>query len=280
VRRGSGAAEVARRIELLRYVAAEGGARFSRDLAGAPSDPRQPGPIADAVRRLALGGVVKIEVAAGDTIYQVIDEKRPVLDYHRNAVIHRYVAPALVAAAVRAGGPESPVGAARGRALWLSRLFKLEFMYRVGATFDEIFDENLAFLVRVGAVAREGEVVRPGAEPDTLVFLAELVRAYLEGYRLVAATAAALLGPDAARQAPPDRRALVKEALERGRAEFLSGRIAQRESLSKATLENAAEWLVTQGILAEEGGKLRLARAGDVAELRAIMDGIAPHLAV
>ncbi|WP_242395592.1 1-acyl-sn-glycerol-3-phosphate acyltransferase [Anaeromyxobacter oryzisoli] len=284
VRRGIGAAEVGRRVELLRYAAAEGGARFARDLAGAPSDPRQPGAIADAVRRLAAGGFVRVEVAAGDTIYQVVDEKRPFLDYHRNAVIHRFVAPALVAAAVRAAGEAgAPRDAIRDRAKWLSRLFKLEFMYRVGATHEEIFDENVAFLVQVGAVAPDADRdgLRPGAAPDLLAFLAEFVRAYLEAYRLAAVTAATLLGPDAPRQrGGVDRRALVREALERGRGAFLSGQIALRESLSKATLDNAVEWMVGQGILAERAGKLHLRCEGDVAELRGIMDGIAPLLAV
>ncbi|ABC81063.1 1-acyl-sn-glycerol-3-phosphate acyltransferase [Anaeromyxobacter dehalogenans] len=280
VRRGLGSEEVARRVELLRYVAAEGGARFARDLAGAPSDPRQAGPIADAVRRLAHEGLVRVEVAAGDTIYQVVDEKRPMLDYHRNAVIHRYVAPALVAAAARAGGPGGSTAAeVRGRALWLSRLFKLEFMYRSGASFDEIFESNLAFLVRVRAVDCDAGRVLPGPETTALAFLADLLRAYLEAYHLAAAAAVAALGPDAPRQAPLDRRALVREAMERGRGEFLSGRIALREAISKATLENALEWLISQRVIAEEAGKLRLAGSSSTAELRAIMDGIAPHLA-
>jgi glycerol-3-phosphate O-acyltransferase len=68
--------------------------------------------------------------------------------------------------------------------------------------------------------------------------------------------------------------------MERGRAAFFSGQVLLRESLSKATIENAVEWLAGQGILAEESGKLRLARPGDVTELRGIMDGIAPHLVV
>ena len=193
VRRGLTAADVARRVELLRYVGAEGGARFARDLAGAPSDPRAAGPIRDAVRRLAAGGLLRVDEAAGDTIYQVVDEKRPVLDYHRNAVIHRYVAPALVAAAARTAGPGAPASAVRERALWLSRLFKLEFMYRVGSTFDAIFEEYAAFLARLGALARDGDRLAPGPEPWTLAFLAEFLRAYLEAYRLTADTALALL---------------------------------------------------------------------------------------
>jgi glycerol-3-phosphate O-acyltransferase len=276
VRRGLGAAEVARRVELLRYIAADGGARFARDLAGAPSDPRQPGPIADALARLAFDGLLRVEAAAGETIYQVVDEKRPVLDYHRNAVIHRYVAPALLAAAARAAGAEADAARVRDRVRWLSRLFKLEFMYRVGASFDEVFEDTLAFLVRVGALSRAGERLAPGPEGWALELLGELLRPYLEGYRLAAEAAHAQLAT-ARPGGPPDRRALVKEALERGRASFLSGGLAARESLSKANLENAVEWLVAAGIVAEEGGKLGV--RDDGRGLREVVDGLAPLLA-
>jgi glycerol-3-phosphate O-acyltransferase len=272
VRRGLTAAEVARRVELLRYIAAEGGARFARDLAGAPSDPRQPGPIADAVRRLAAGGLVEVEIAAGETIYLVVNEKRPVLDYHRNAVIHRYVAPALLAAAIRAGGGETSRGAARETALWLSRVLKLEFVYRVGVDFDEIFAQNVAFLARVGAITADGDSLRPGPEGDALGFLAEFARAYLEAYRLAAETLLAARDAVRHRAGGYDRRALVRDALERGRAEFLSGRIALRESLSKATLENAAEWFVGQGLVVESDGQL--STPADGTAVREIIDRI------
>jgi glycerol-3-phosphate O-acyltransferase len=257
-------------------MAAGGRALRARSRGGA-ADPRQPGVIADAVRRLALAGIVRIEVAAGDTIYLVPDEKRPVLDYHRNAVIHRFIAPALLAAAMGLDGGEVPLLVVRQRALWLSRLLKLEFMYRVGTAPDEAFQQNLAFLVAVGALVREGDRLRPGPEPDLLAFLAEFPRAYLEAYQLAAATALSVLSPpDGTPAATPDRRALVREALERGRAAFLSGQIQLRESLSKATLENAVEWLVTQGTMIEDEGKLRLVEP-DGRSLRAIVDGITPH---
>jgi glycerol-3-phosphate O-acyltransferase len=232
--------------------------------------------VADAVGRLAAGRIIRVEVAAGEHIYQVLDEKRPVLDYHRNAVIHRYVAPAIVSAAVRPAGGAAPTRAeALARAAWLSRLFKLEFMYRPGTGLEEIFEQNLAFLVRVGGVVREGDRLLPGTEAMPVAFLAEFLRPYLEAYRAVAEAALALLGEPP--RAPLDRRGLVRVALERGRAAFLAGRLANRESLSKATFENAVEWLVSTGRLAEEGGKLRIAQ--DPADLREIIDGMTPYLA-
>jgi len=255
VRRGVVADVVAQRVELLRIVAAEDGARFSPGLPGAPSDPRLPGPIAAAVVRFMEDGLVRVTSAAGETIYEVVEEKRPLLDYHRNTVIHRYVGLALVASAVRGAAGERRQEDVKARARELSRLLKLEFMYRVGVTFDEIFAENVAFLVRVGALEIGDGAVRAGASRDALEFLADLVRPWLEAY-LVAAEA--LLALDRA-GGGLERKNLVRSVLEHGRAAYAAGRIAQRESVSKATFENAAAWFSQEGALEPaEGGRVRL----------------------
>jgi glycerol-3-phosphate O-acyltransferase len=273
--RGLPASRLTRRVELLRRAAAEGGARFGRGLTGAPSDPRQPGPVADALARLVAGRLVRAVAAEGEPLYQVVEEKRPVLDYHRNAVIHRYVAPGIVAAAFRAAGEAPTVEAVRAGATWLSRLLKLEFMYRPDAGTDVILAENLAFLERVGGIVRHGDRLRAGPEAEPVAFLAELLRPYLEAYRIAAEAALALLGEPG--RPALDRRGLVKGALERGRAALLTRRVALRESLSKATMENAVEWLVSTGHLAEEDGRLRLAQGPG--QLPEVIDGMTRHLA-
>ncbi|OFX20778.1 MAG: glycerol-3-phosphate acyltransferase [Anaeromyxobacter sp. RBG_16_69_14] len=278
VRRGLPAEEVARRVELLRYIAGDAGARFSRGLAGAPSDPRLPGPVADAVTRLTEEGLVRVERAAGETIYQVVEERRTLLDYHKNAVIHRYVSVALIATALRASRLDAPADDVKAGTRWLSRLLKLEFMYRVEASFDEIFEENAAFLRRLGIIEESAGRLCAGAERATLDFLAGLLRPYLEAYGVVAE---ALLELDRASPgAHVDRQGLVKAAMERGRAAYASGRVTSRESLSKATFENAAEWLAQQRALEPQGGHTRLAagwREGRLPEtVRKIRDCLGP----
>jgi glycerol-3-phosphate O-acyltransferase len=254
-RRGVPAEVVAKRVELLRYIAHDNGARFSHGLAGAPSDPRQPGPVAEALARLVEEGVVRVERAAGETIYQPVDERRAQLDYYKNAVIHRYVPLALVATALAGRGGDAPAAEVRARTRELSRLFKLEFTFRVGTSFDAVFAENVAFLARLGALRAAGDRLAVGAEPDALSFLAALLRPYLEAYRLAAE--AALQPGDAA---PLDRRALARAAFERGRAAHAAGRVEHRESLSRATLENAVAWLFQQGAFeGAPGGGVRLA---------------------
>jgi glycerol-3-phosphate O-acyltransferase len=123
-------------------------------------------------------------------------------------------------------------------------------------------------------VVRQGGRLRAGPEPEPAAFLAELLRPYLEAYRLTAQTALALL--EAPSKGGLDRRGLVRASLERGRAAFLAGRLQCREALSKATVENAVEWLVSTGRLDEQGGKLRMAQAP--ADLREIIDGMTPYL--
>ncbi len=109
VRRGITAEQVARRVDLLRSVAAGGGARLAPGLADAPADPREPGPIRDAMSRLEALLLVRSQHAADETIYPVPDDRRTFLDYHRNAVIHRFVAPSLVAAMARKAPARSPL---------------------------------------------------------------------------------------------------------------------------------------------------------------------------
>jgi glycerol-3-phosphate O-acyltransferase len=211
--------------------------------------------------------------AAGETIYQVVDEKRPVLDYHRNAVIHRYVAPAIASAALRIGG-EVTLAEVRDRAAWLSRLFKLEFMYEPGVSLAEVLDQNLGFLQRIGGIEVLGDRIRLGPQPEPVEFLAEFLRPYLEAYRLAAETAAALL--DDPTRHGVERKSLVKQCLERGRVDFLSGRIATREALSKATLENSIDWLLSVGRIVDRDGRVERPPGPDA--LREIIDGITRHL--
>jgi glycerol-3-phosphate O-acyltransferase len=275
VRRGLAADEVGRRIALLRRIAAEGGARFSPGFATANCDPRLPGPVKEALARLAQDRLVQIEQAAGQTIYQVMEDRRSLLDYHKNAVIHRYVPLSLLAAALRAHGGAATTDEVKARARWLSRLFKLEFMYRVGATPEEIFAENTALMQRLGLLQESGGRLEPGPDRASLELLADLLRPFLEAYRTAAE---ALLSVDAAEGAM-DRKALVKVSIEHGRAAYAAGRVALRESISKATFENAVEWFGQQGALERVDGKTRLAKVwreekiGDLlAEIEAFLE--------
>jgi glycerol-3-phosphate O-acyltransferase len=281
---------ITRRIELLRYLAAEDGARFARGLEGAPSDPRVPGPIADAIRRLEKEKSVRSDRTGGAPAWQVLPDRRPLVDFHRNAVLHRYVALAIVAASVRA--VPSGRDAVFERAGWISRLLKLEFLYQPGASAQEAFGSLVAQLERLGAIEVGAGELRAGSNPETLDFLAGMTRPFLEGYRLTFETAEHLLrgatrrrlvaaSPGRGRQdrrRPLTRRRLVAASLERGRQDLERGKMTLSEAVSKATVENAVEWLILGQFLRDgEAGELQ--PGTNPQPLRQVVDLLNPLLA-
>lgn len=254
VRRGISATDVTERVELLRRIADDEHARMATALAGAPASPIVPGPILDAMATFVASKVVAVQEAGGQVIYQVPDAKRTYLDFHRNAILNRFVGLSFVAQSVRSRGGGAALEDVFDDVRWLSRLFRLEFIYRMGASFDTIFAEKLEQLTRLGAVCQDDGRVRIGPERARLDFLADLTRPYLEAYRVAGE---AVLGAGLA-DGPVDRKSLVKQALERGLGDFLSGRVLMRESISKATLENAMEWMGSQGAFVTDAKGRRL----------------------
>ncbi|KFE66631.1 1-acyl-sn-glycerol-3-phosphate acyltransferase [Hyalangium minutum] len=258
-RRGITQREVTDRITLLRRIAEEERTPLSKTLQNAPSDPETMGAIRDALQTFRADGMLRTQQARGEVIYQPEDERRAELSFYKNTLMNLVVPRSLVANALLAGAPAS-YEIVKGRALFLSRLFKVEFIYRVGATFDTIFSETVEALVRLGLVLRSDDTLQLAPEAHArpaLEFLADLLRDYLESYLLAAMTL-----KDVADGMVSDRKAFVKFAMETGRAEFHAGRIGAAESLAKTTLENAVAYLIDQKYLVEEDKKLKLGPAG------------------
>lgn len=255
-RRGITAREVTERVGLLRHIAAEERCPLSSTLANAPSDPTVMGAIKEAIRTFSQDGMVRLVEAKGDVIYQAEDGRRSEMAFYKNTLMNLVAPRSLVANAVLASKGPATSEQVKQRALFLSRLFKVEFIYRVGATFDVIFAETVDRLVGMGLLVREGETLQMAPEPHVrpqMEFTADLLRDFLESYLL-----AALTLKDLAEAGPMDRKAFVRAALDTGRAEFLSGHIGAAEALSRTSLENAVEFLLDQKIVVEQDKKLRI----------------------
>jgi glycerol-3-phosphate O-acyltransferase len=248
-RRGISAREITDRVVFLRRAAADLQARFSRQLEGAPSTPTTLGPVGDALRSFKDDGFVRIAEARGEPVYQLVDERRSELAFYKNTLLNLIAGRTIVATALVSLGLPVTVAAARERALFLSRLFKLEFIYPVGMAFETIFNETVEHLSRLGLIVQQGETI--GVAPEdfarpTLDFLADAMRDYLECY-LLAATAASELAKEKL-----DKKEFIKRALELGRGEFLEGRLTMAEALSRTTLDNALLLLIDLKYVAEK----------------------------
>ena len=257
--RGQPATVLGARVGALRRMLLEDGAALSTGLAEAPTDPTVPGPVRTAILGFIEDKMVRTEQAKGETVYLPVDERRVQLAYYKNTILNLVVPRALVACAVLRGGQDASEEAVRTRALFLSRLFKVEFIYRVGAPFEVIFSETADRLVSAGLLDRRaGALVPRDAQARVeLEFLADILRDYLQSYLLAALTLEDLSA------GPMDRRSFLRAALETGRMEFLQGRIDAAEAISRTTLENALAWLVEQQMAAERDRKLVLGPAAE-----------------
>jgi len=268
--RGLPAHAIAARVGALRAMAAEEGSPLSAGLAGAPTDPTVPGPVREAMNSFVKDKLVRTDQAKGETMFLPVDERRVQLAYYKNTLMNLAAPRALVACAVLRGGEDRSESAVRARALYLSRLFKFEFIYRVDAPFETIFAETVDRLVGARLLHREGGGLGPASAEaiPTLEFLADLLRDYLQSYLL-----AFLTLEDVAEGGPMDRKAFVRAALETGRLEFLSGRLDAAEAISRTTLENALSYLLDQRLLEERERKVQLGPEATATEQREALRG-------
>lgn len=252
-RRGISVREITDRIGLLRKMATDLNARLSVQLNDSPSSPTVLGPVQDAMRMFASEGFVRIVEARGEPIYQVEEERRPELSFYKNTLMNLIAGRTIVCAAILSVEPEVSVAAIRERALVLSRLLKMEFIFPVGQTFEHIFDATVEHLLSLGLLLREEQTLKVAPEAHvrpTVQFLADLLLDVLESYLLAARQAA-----DVAKEGQ-DKKDYLKKALENGRADFLGGTIISAEAVSKSSLENALTYLLEQGFLTEQSKKL------------------------
>jgi len=262
--RGLPASVLAARVASLRSMLLEDGASLSTGLAEAPTDPTVPGPVREAVLGFVEDKLVRTDQAKGETVYLPVDERRGQLAYYKNTILNLLAPRALVACAALRGVLDASEESVRTKALFLSRLFKLEFIYRVGARFEIIFAETVDRLVGDGLLVHsDGTLVPPDAAArGVLEFLADIVRDYLQSYLLAGLTL------DELAAGPMDRKSFLRAALETGRMEFLQGRIDAAEAISRTTLENALAWLLDQELVAERERRLVLGPAAERPEQR------------
>ncbi len=276
-RRGLPHAELVATCERLARTLRRRGARFSSSLA----DAGRPGSIrGDALREaidlFVRAGNAQAHQVGSDLIYVVEAEARMSLDLAKNGIVQFFVPRALIATAVlSAPGPPLVLATARERVLSLSRLFKYEFMFRADATFEKIFDEEVAAMIADGELARlslgssEDAVGIAPHEDDgrqQIDLYARLLENFVEAYRVAARGLAVLLrGPLASRD-------VVRRAITTGRRMFLAGEIGRPEAVSRPALENAYASFVDQGYIARSDDKLSLTESYETASAVATIE--------
>ncbi|MCG8553731.1 MAG: 1-acyl-sn-glycerol-3-phosphate acyltransferase [Proteobacteria bacterium] len=196
--------------------------------------------------------------------YRVPDDKRIVLEYYKNNILHFYTANALLATAMRAARAE-PVQEAtlERRFLLLCDIFRYESVAPPDQAPSERFRVTLDQTLARGEAERQGQLLRPGAGQAgaALELHAELLRSYLESYRLTLQACRLLLEGDMT------KKEWLRRTLALGEKSHLAGELECREALSRIKLDNALKALHDQGVLRmRSGGVLQLALGSNAAD--------------
>ena len=186
-------------------------------------------------------------------IYVVPDDARLSLDIAKNLVVHFFVSRAMVATALASARQEGDGASTRSRerVQALSRLFKYEFQFRADATFERSSTRRSARW-RSWRARRSTARWSPRSEHDSVKLYVEMVRNFVEGYRVARARSRA---PQAGPLAPKE---LAKRAITIGERMFLAGEIERREAVSRPVIENAFSAFVDLGYLDRSDGKFVL----------------------
>ena len=267
------ARQLSDRIQLLRQLAQESHVPLSPVLENAPSDPTALGAIQESLRSLADEGLVRIEVLGSEKRYEAVPAARGQLAFYKNTLMNMVAPRALVAVAVRAEDGAS-LEAVKARALFLSRLFKLEFIYQVGMSFDALFSQNVEALTRLGVLLPPTDVLRVAPEAHSLPalrFLASLLNDYLEAYWV-----AAMQLRETSSTTALEKKEWLRLALDLGRSLLSRGRVQLPEAVSRPMLENALAFFVDQGLIVEEGKSLRRAPDQDAA-VESLLKSLGEH---
>jgi glycerol-3-phosphate O-acyltransferase len=204
-----------------------------------------------ALERLVEDGLV-IRARAGDRVlYQMAPEAVFPLDTFKNQILHHFVPESIVATALRAAGARKDTSVPREKvkeaARALSRIFKLEFIFRVGTSFDELFDEAVRSALAAGLLTETAEglgMATPEAR-GARHFAASLIANFVEAYHACFV--------ELPRLSPRDQKALVVALLESLKARVLAGEVVCAEAASKAIVENAVALLQELGVLGPQG---------------------------
>lgn len=206
--------------------------------------------ILEAVQKLLNEGVVAVDRPGrgdGEPIYNVPENNRIYLDFHKNAVMNHFAPGAIIARVLTHAASGTTV--ARSDAWedirFLSRLFKIEFLFPVGVDFDTVCNQTLAMLEAQGFIRCDGDAIHIHNEL-AMGLLAGLLDNFIESYWSTACVLREL------RTFPLWQKELISRALESTRRAFLEGTISRPESASRTLIENALAWCAQQGFIQRE----------------------------
>jgi len=254
----------------------------AKELAASTNDPRVEylargravEPVLDeAIEVFASQGHVSVEHFGEDAILSVLPRARTQLNYYRNNVIHVFQREALSALSLLARSHQPGIlrYQVEDDVLYLSRLFKKEFIFRVG-DFSRGILAALEALEAEGIVRldQEGNVTLVPENVDRLQLFRNMVLPIVEGYLLAARYAPMVRWKGAMRQ-----KDLAAAILSRSIQDYRQGEVSCQEALSSVSIANALDRFMSMELLTTvdtglDAGRVRLGKGESLEGLAAV----------
>lgn len=203
-----------------------------------------------ALKMFETGKWVVRKPFGDEQVYVVKRAGRLHLDYYKNNIIHVFVPDALFAAALLSVvGPKNTCDRRelRDATKFLSLVFKFEFVYDPGVSFETQYGRSVTRYVEMGWIKEEGEdVLRLRDSVTGAVHLyAKLLQPFVESYMLMGKALTILS------QGPTTDRAFIDHCQKQAAHLFELGEVQCYESCSKVNLTNALKIFVEQRYIQE-----------------------------
>lgn len=201
----------------------------------------------------SLRNQINVSELDGNIVLSVKPTGRMALDYYKNGIIHFFVGDAILATALLATPTHESLENIRQRCLNLSTIFKLEFIYAPGESFEALFEKFINKFIKAGLIeVADGQVSVPASATELLADRSAVLLPFMESYLVVCKTIIDI-GPSVT------EKDCTKTALRKGKTMFSVGDIELAESVSAVRFKFAFRY-VQQRAAKEEVPILEAAR--------------------
>lgn len=215
-----------------------------------------PATIRDSLRTYVRSGLIEEFHDQDESLYRVVEEKRPLLDYYKNMSVHFFVSIGVLSCLLQHGTGLQTVEKICGDFGFLQELFREEFTFSRRQPLPTHVRRLLDYLIQAGVGRYEDPAsFRFEKNHPLLERFAAPIRSFLEGYYVVWKTLSEI------RPRPWEKKELIEFVLERARILYIKEEIQSLEAASKFTIQNALKAFETAGMVSRETegwGKRRL----------------------
>ncbi len=213
-----------------------------------------------ALELMIADGLIGLEKAGKRTYYRISEDSALSLEYYKNNIIHNFVQDSIVANAMVALGAKQQQNFTKEELLktskTLSQIFKYEFVFPVGMTFEENFERAFNIALKMGILVQNSGSYTLTSSNKTarqifefsLLMTANFVDSYFactQKIKLVVEQANSV-------------NSLTLKLLDQIRAAYLNGTVEFAECASKVVVQNALKLFSEVSILDLNGDKPKL----------------------